>query len=31
MALIPRRRRPSFLAGVYEEVEEDGGVLIPQE
>ena len=29
MALIPRRRRPSFLTGVYEEVEEDDSVLIP--
>jgi hypothetical protein len=29
MALIPQRRRASFLAGVYREVEEDDGVLIP--
>jgi hypothetical protein len=29
MALIPRRRRASFLAGVYREVEEDDGVLMP--
>jgi hypothetical protein len=29
MELIPRRRRASFLAGVYTEVEEDGGVLTP--
>jgi hypothetical protein len=29
MELIPRRRRASFLAGVYTEVEEDDGVLSP--
>lgn len=29
MELIPRRRRPTFLAGVYQEIEEDGGVLTP--
>ena len=29
MELIPRRRRASFLAGVYTEVEEDDGVLMP--
>ena len=29
MALIPRRRRASFLAGIYEEVAEDDGVLMP--
>jgi hypothetical protein len=29
LALIPRRRHASFLAGIYEEVEEDDGVLVP--
>jgi len=30
MALIPTRRRPTFLEGVYEAVEETGGdILIP--
>jgi hypothetical protein len=29
MGLIPRRRRASFLNGVYQEVEEDDGVLTP--
>jgi hypothetical protein len=29
MALIPRRRRASFLAGIYEEVAEDDVVLMP--
>jgi Protein of unknown function (DUF1778) len=29
MELIPQRRRASFLAGVYTEVEEDDGVLTP--
>jgi hypothetical protein len=29
MELIPRRRRASFLTGVYAQVDEDGGVLAP--
>jgi hypothetical protein len=29
MAWIPRRRRPSFLAGIYQAIEDDDGLLTP--